>query len=226
MDDRKSYTRGMTDPMKRSSFLVVMVVVFCGAAIAANVSKLSFSPDDPEALVLVEERDGLRGGKMRFVQVDLTTMTQGSAKLVVDKRTVGRLRTTDRGLQTQGEGLLVPKNMSRFSAAKGAPGDYAMVLLEWYNGIGTVREVPRAFPVYRFAAGKANLIRAEMLPPGGGSSNILRYAAARNGSNDDIADAQKVLNEYPALRATVVPAELVGFVKFDGKSVVLAESGK
>ena len=43
--------------MKRS-MLILGLAIFCGTVVAANVSKLSFSPEDPEALVLVEERDG------------------------------------------------------------------------------------------------------------------------------------------------------------------------
>jgi hypothetical protein len=210
--------------MKRAAVLVVMVAVVCGSVLAADVRKLSFSPEDPEALVLVEERDGIRGGTMKFVQVDLAAMTRGTIELTVDKTTRGRLRTADRGLQTKGEGLLVPKNMSRFSAAKGAPGDYALIDFSWNDGIGVKTSAPRnAIPVYRFVAGKANLVTAEMLPLGGGSSNILSYAAARNGSNDDVGDAQKILGEYPSLRATVVPAEVVAYIRFDGKNVVRVE---
>lgn len=213
-------------------------MVFCGTALAANISKVSFTADDPDALVLVEERDGLRGGSLTFVRVDLGSMTRGSARLVVDKTTKGRLRTSDPGLQTKGEGLLIPKNMSRFSAAKGSAGDYALTGFEWYNGIGSRRACPPdGVPVFRFAAGKANLVTTEMLPAGGSSSNILRYAAARNGSNDDVADAQKILNESRNLRGTVVPAELIGYVKFrndrgkasgcsNGKMLVLVKSGK
>jgi hypothetical protein len=134
--------------------------------------------------------------------------------------------------------LFVPKNMSRFSAATGAAGDDALTRFDWYNGVATRSECPPAgVPVFRFAAGKANLVTAEMLPEGGGSSNVLRYSAARNSSNNDVADAQKILNESPVLRGTVVPAELVGYVRFrndrgqesgcsDGKMLVLVESGK
>ena len=186
------------------------------AAVAANVKKLKFSADDPEALVIVEERDGMRGGSLTFIAVDLDAMARSGGKIVVDKTTRGRLRTEDPGLQTKGEGLLIPKNMSRFSAAKGAAGHYALIDFSYYNGLRGVSNCPKeGAPVFRFDAGKANLVNAEALPEGGGSTNILAYAAARNGSNDDLGDAQKVINEYAALRSQVVAAPLVGFVKFD-----------
>ncbi|HEX6375634.1 MAG TPA: hypothetical protein VFZ91_07920 [Allosphingosinicella sp.] len=184
-------------------------------ASAGKLKKMAFSPADPEALVLVEERDGLRGGYFTFVAVDIAAMTRGKAKIVVDKTTAGRLRTANPGLQTKGEGLMVPRNMSRFSAAKGAPGDYALVDFTYGVFGGTVTECGgRAIAVFRFAPGKANLVTAEMLPEGGHSSNILSYRAARNGSNADVADAQAILGEYPNLRGEVVPAEFRGWYQF------------
>jgi hypothetical protein len=221
----------------RFSLVVLGVVAIGGVATAANVKKLQFSPDGGEALVLVEERDGLRGGSMTFVPVDLTTMTRGTVNIEVDKTTRGRLRTSDPGLQTKGEGLMVPKNMSRFSAAKGPAGTYALVGFSYNTGIGSAGACPAdGAPLFRFEPGKANLVPAELLPRGGGSSNILAYSAARNGSNDDLGDAQKILNEYPMLRSTVVIAPIVGFVTFEddkgrrsacskGKKVVLVSQG-
>lgn len=203
----------------RAGLAVLFALGIGSATLAANVKKLEFSPDSTEALVLVEERDGMRGGKLTFVAIDLEAMTRGPEEITVDKTTAGRLRTSDPGLQTKGEGLMIPKNMSRFSAAKGAAGLYALVDFSYYTGIASVRGCPaEGAPVFRFEPGKANLVTAESLPAGGGSSNILAYAAARNGSNDDLGDAQKILNEYPKLRSEVVPAKIVGFVAFeDGK---------
>jgi hypothetical protein len=184
-------------------------------AAAANPKKMTFSPGDPQALVLVEERDGLRGGSFTFVRVDLDAMTRGEEKIVVDKTTAGRLRTANPGLQTKGEGLIVPKNMSRFSAAKGEPGDYALVDFTYGVAGGSVTECGgRAIAVFRFAAGRANLVTAEMLPAGGHSSNILSYRSARSGSNDDVGDAQEILGEYPNLTGQVVPAEFRGWYQF------------
>ena len=194
---------------------------------AANPKKLVFTPDDPQALVLVEERDGLRGGEFTFVEVDLAAMTKGDGEIVVDKTTAGRLRTSDPGLQTKGEGLLVPKNMSRFSAAKGSPGDYALVDFTYGVAGGAVTECGgAAIAVFRFHPGKANLVTAEMLPRGGNSSNILSYAAARNGSNDDVGDARKILGEYPNLRAEVVTAEFLGWYQFRKKKGGVSACGK
>lgn len=213
--------------------IVLGALALSGAAVAADVKKLQFTPEGDEALVLVEERDGLRGGTMTFVPVDLATMTRGAVEIEVDKTTRGRLRTSDPGLQTKGEGLMVPKNMSRFSAAKGPSGHYALVGFSYNTGIGSAEACPReGAPLFRFQPGKANLVPAELLPQGGGSTNILAYAAAKNGSNDDLGDAQKILNEYPRLRSTVVLAPIVGFVTFEdekgrrsacskGKKVVL-----
>lgn len=217
----------------RVGVIVLGALAVSGVAMAADVKKLQFSPDGDDALVMVEERDGLRGGSMTFVRVDLDTMTRGTDALEVDKTTRGRLRTSDPGLQTKGEGLMVPKNMSRFSAAKGPAGTYALVGFSYNTGIGSAGACPGdGAPVFRFAPGKANLVPAELLPQGGGSTNILAYAAAKNGSNDDLGDAQKILNEYPMLRSTVVIAPIVGFVTFEddkgrrsacskGKKVVL-----
>lgn len=217
----------------RAGLFLLFALGIGSAALAANVKKLQFSPDSPEALVLVEERDGMRGGVLTFVSIDLRTMSRGSDKIEVDKTTKGRLRTSDPGLQTKGEGLMIPKDMSRFSASKGAAGYYALVDFSYYTGVGSVRGCPaEGAPLFRFEPGKANLVTAESLPKGGGSSNILAYAAARNGSNEDITDAQKILNEYRKLRSTVGPAQIVGFVKFEdskgrrsacsnGKKVVL-----
>lgn len=217
----------------RKQLILLAALGLGGAALAANVKKLEFSPDSPEALVLVEERDGMRGGQLTFVFVDLETKSRGSVDIVVDKTTAGRLRTSDPGLQTKGEGLMIPKNMSRFSAAKGAAGHYALVGFSYNTGIGSASGCPEAgAPLFRFEPGKANLVTAETMPGGGGSTNILAYSAARSGSNDDLNDAQKILNEYPKLRSEVVLARLVGFVKFEdakgrvsgcskGKKVVL-----
>lgn len=217
----------------RKQLVLLAALGLSGAALAANVKKLEFSPDSPEALVLVEERDGMRGGSLTFVPVDLAARIRGTADIVVDKTTAGRLRTSDPGLQTKGEGLMIPKNMSRFSAAKGAAGYYALVDFSYNTGIGSASGCPKeGAPLFRFEPGKANLVTAESLPGGGGSSNILAYSAARNGSNDDRNDAQKILDEYPKLRSEVVLAPVVGFVMFEddkgrvsgcskGKKVVL-----
>lgn len=217
----------------RAGLVLILALGVGSAAIAANVKKLEFSSDGPDALVLVEERDGIRGGVLTFVAIDLDTMSQGPGEIKVDKTTAGRLRTSDPGLQTKGEGLMVPKNMSRFSAAKGPAGLYALVNFSYNTGIGSASGCPTdGAPLFRFEPGKANLVMAESLPQGGGSSNILSYSAARNGSNDDVPDAQKVLNEYPKMKSTVVAARLVGYVSFEddkgrmsacskGKKVVL-----
>jgi hypothetical protein len=102
-----------------------------------------------------------------------------------------------------------------------------LVEFAYYNGLGMVTRCPaEGAPVFRFEAGKANLVTAEALPRGGGSSNILDYAPARNGSNNDVADAQKILGEYQGLRGEVVPAQMVGFAKFqDAKGRISACSG-
>lgn len=213
--------------IKRVVLIATAVAIGSGAAVTAEVRKLNFSPSDPQALVLVEERDGMRGGTLTFVAVDIQAMKRGSGKIEVGKTTRGQLRTSDPGLQTKGEGLLIPKNMSRFSAVKGAAGHYALVSFDDYNGVGSVSGCPlQGAPVFCFEPGKVNLVAAESLPPGGGSSNILAYALSRNGSNTDVADAQKILNEHATLRGEVVPAQVVSFVKFqDGKGRVSACSG-
>ncbi|MEA3064671.1 MAG: hypothetical protein QOJ27_1117 [Sphingomonadales bacterium] len=196
-------------------------------AAAGKLEKMNFSPDDPQALVLVEERDGLRGGYFTFVRVDLEAMTRGTGKIVVDKTTAGRLRTANPGLQTKGEGLMVPKNMSRFSAAKGAPGDYALVDFTYGVFGGMARECGgKAIAVFRFVPGKANLVTAEMLPEGGHSTNILSYRSARNRSNADVADAQEILGEYPNLKGEVVPAEFRGWYQFRKERGGVAVCGK
>lgn len=198
--------------MKRLVLSCALALAAAAPAAAANPKKLAFSPADPEALVVVEERDGLRGGAFTFVRVDLAAMTKAEGRIVVDKTTAGRLRTANPGLQTRGEGLLVPKNMSRFSAAKGPPGDYALIDFTYGVAGGSVTECTgRAIAVFGFRPGKANLVTAEMLPEGGGSSNILSYAAARNGSNDDVGDAQEILGEYPNIHGEVVLAEFRGW---------------
>ena len=213
---------------------VKKLILFCALACAAaapaaagKLKKLVFAPGDPEALVLVEERDGLRGGFFTFVRVDLEAMAKAEGKIVVDKTTAGRLRTSDPGLQTRGEGLMVPKNMSRFSAAKGAAGDYALADFTYgvFGGFAT-QCGGRAIAVFRFHPGKANLVTAEMLPAGGNSSNILSYAAARNGSNDDVGDAQRILGEYPNLKAEVVPAEFRGWYQFRKEKGGVSACGK
>lgn len=201
--------------MKKLVAFSALAVVAAAPVAAAKPGKLVFSPADPEALVVVEERDGLRGGAFTFLRVDLEAMTKAEGRIVVDKTMAGRLRTANRGLQTKGEGLMVPKNLSRFSAAKGAPGDYALADFTYGVFGGSITECGgKAIPVFRFQAGKANLVTAEMLPKGGGASNILSYAAARNGSNDDVGDARAVLGEYPNLKGEVVPAEFLGWFQF------------
>ena len=207
--------------------LAAAAAVAAGPAGAANPKKMVFSPDDAEALVVVEERDGLRGGEFTFVRVDLAAMTKAEGRIVVDKTTAGRLRTSNPGLQTKGEGLLVPKNMSRFSAAKGAAGDYALVDFTYGVAGGAVTECGgRAIPVFGFRAGKANLVTAEMLPAGGGSSNILSYAAARSGSNDDVGDAREILGEYPNLNGEVAIAEFRGWYQFRKEKGGVSACGK
>lgn len=201
--------------MKNPILFCALALAVATPAAAANPKKLVFSPADPEALVIVEERDGLRGGAFTFVRVDLAAMTKAAGKIVVDKTTGGRLRTSDPGLQTKGEGLLIPRNMSRFSAAKGAPGDYALADFTYGVFGGSMTECGgRAIAVFGFRPGKANLVTAEMLPEGGGSSNILSYSPARSGSNDDLGDARRILGEYPNIRGEVVQAEFRGWYQF------------
>jgi hypothetical protein len=214
--------------MLRKRVLVCALALAAAApAAAAKPGKMSFSPDDPQALVLVEERDGLRGGSFTFVRVDLEAMARRREKIVVDKTTAGRLRTANVGLQTKGEGLLVPRNMSRFSAAKGAPGDYALVDFSYGVFGGSVTECGgKAIAVFRFAPGKANLVTAEMLPKGGHATNILSYRSARNGSNADVADAQSILGEYPNLRGEVVPAQFLGWYQFRKEKGGVSMCGK
>lgn len=213
--------------MRKTILSLALAAIAVAPAFAANPKKLVFAPGDADALVLVEERDGLRGGEFTFVRVDLDAMVKAEGKIVVDKTTAGRLRTSDPGLQTKGEGLLVPKNMSRFSAAKGPPGDYALADFTYGVAGGAVTECGgRAIPVFRFRAGKANLVTAEMLPKGGHSSNILSYAAARNGSNDDVGDAARILREYPNLDGEVVAAEFQGWFQFRTAKGGLSACGK
>lgn len=201
--------------MQKLALFGLIACLVTGPVAAKSIKKMVFSPTDSEALVLVEERDGSRGGAMTFVQVDLAGLTRGDTELIVDKTTDGRLRTANPGLQTRGEGLMIPRNMSRFSVGKGAPGDYALVEFSYYNGIASVSACPAGgVPVFRFRPGQANLVAAEMLPAGGGASNILAYAPAKNGSNADLADAQEILNEHPTLRATVATAEFLGRFAF------------
>lgn len=213
--------------MRAISMVLACAVLGVAPAQAQKVKKLSFSPEDSQALVIVEEREGLRGGFLNFVKVDLAMLRREDSKLVVDKTTNGRLRTTNPGLQTKGEGLMVPKDMSRFSAAKGPAGDYVLVDFT-YGAFGGRAGAcsQRGVPIFRFQPGKANLVTAEMLPGGGGSTNILAYAAARNGSNADLTDAQEILAGYPRLKGEVVAAQFLGWYQFKDDKGNVSGCGK
>jgi hypothetical protein len=213
--------------MKKRILACALAMAAAQPAAAGKPDKMVFSPGDPQALVLVEERDGLRGGSFTFVRVDLGAMAKADGKIVVDKTTAGRLRTANPGLQTKGEGLMVPRNMSRFSAAKGEAGDYALADFTYGVFGGVARACGgRSIAVFRFAPGKANLVTAEMLPKGGNSTNILSYRSARNGSNADVADAQEILGEYPNLKGEVVPAQFLGWFQFRKQSGGVSACGK
>ena len=184
-------------------------------SVAKSIKKVVFSPDDPAALVIVEERQGLHGGSFTFTPVDLTAMRRGDADEEVSKAMDGRLRTANPGLATKGEGLMIPKNMSRFSAAKLPAGDYALTAFSFnmlvYEGFSCFQS---GAPVFRLRPGKGNLISAEMLPAGGGSNTLFKFSAAANGSTNDLADAQDIINEHGGLKVKVVVSEFLGFARF------------
>jgi hypothetical protein len=216
--------------MTSSRFALVAVLLLIATTAGASLKSLQFAQDDPQALVLIEEADGMFNGVVQFVEVDLNAMAIGTRKFSIAKDVLnGRLGTRNKALQTSGEYALWKFAVSRFSGAKRPTGDFALVKYTSPPGpfSQTVACLPDGAPVFRFKPGVANLISEDMLPVNGGSYAFLlahpKYA--RSGSDDDLTDAQSVLDENVGVKAKVAYAELIGFVKFLDKNGKAASCG-
>lgn len=202
-------------------------LAFAAPGAAKSIKKVIFPSAPNDALIVVEERQGMYGGSLEFVRVDLEQLTRDKKILYVSKAMDGRLRTEIPELQTTGEGLMIPKTMSRFSAASTPAGDYALVGFSFsmlvYQGYSCAEH---GAPVFRIKAGTANMISAEMLPSGGGSYSFFKFNPARGGASDDLVDAQRIIDGYPNLKAKLAYAEPIGFVKFQDKKGRIDGCGK
>jgi hypothetical protein len=216
--------------MKLCRLATFFALVAASSVGFASLKTLQFTKDDPQALVLIEEAEGMFNGSVLFVEVDLTSMTVGKRKFSIGKDALnGRLPTKNKGLQTKGEYVLWKLAVSRFSGNRRPAGDFALVKYTGPRGpFGqSYGCLPDGAPVYRFKPGVANLISADMVPSNGGSFPILTHPEyARNGSNDDLPDAQSVLDENPGVKAKVVFAEILALVQFRDKKGKAVDCGE
>ena len=171
-----------------------------------------FDSSSSLAMIVVEEKDGLQGGIMTFTPVDLQSKTSSGNSVSISKREDNRLRTSNKSLQTKGDGLLIAQNMSRFSPETVNPGFYAITGFSFATGLGVSGGCPKGFTnVYEVKAGQINVINSDTLTDGS-SSNILTYGSGLQVSTK--ADLEEILSEYPTINAKVVTAPVVANISF------------
>lgn len=198
--------------------LLAVALTLPVAVAAGSFGSLVFDQNDPETIVMAEEAEGMRGGEMRFIEIDPVNLAILRHKFGVSKEPLhGRLKTRNEALQVSGEDLIW-SGFSRFSATKKPAGVYAFDEMIWP---GAALECPYfATPLFRFKAGTANLVPISALPLdnyaaprpftemiSGETEHYRRYSAG-----ETLADAQTVLDERPGIKAKVEYAEVLGFV--------------
>ena len=182
---------------------------------ATGPKNIPFDSSSEQAMLVVEEKDGLQGGVMYFTPVDLQSKTVIGEGVSISKREDNRFRTSNKSLQTKGDGLIVAQNMTRFSPATVTPGYYALTNFWFATGIGTTSGCPNgATNVYQAKRGQINIVESNTLPAGS-SSNILKYGSGFQTSST--ADLKMILTEYPAIVADVVTAPVVANISFIDK---------
>lgn len=195
------------------------------AVAAGSFGSLVFDQNDPEAIVMAEESEGLRGGEMRFIEIDPAGLTILKHKFGISKELLsGRLKTKIESLRMDDENPLWT-GYSRFSGTKKPAGVYAFDEIKWDGGSNR-RCLSFATPVFRFKPGAANLIPVSAVPVEGQSSDqmvrdlIFNHGEPPkfrgNGEANSLVDAQAVLDERPGIKAKVEYAEVLGFVAWKG----------
>jgi hypothetical protein len=208
------------------------LICLLGVPTSANAQSLkgeTFSATDSEAIVLIEEKDGMRDGTVGFQFVDLDQMKVLKRKFGIKKVAWfgHRLVTSYPELKTISG--IYKTNASRFSGTKQAAGLVALTSYSFPSSFGG-RDgrgcLPTGFPVYRLKPGVANLIDAAILPPEGPSEGLKLLGLIKlfpkpgfkvSGRDEAIADARRILSEYAGIKAEVAPAELVGLYTFKTK---------
>lgn len=192
-------------------------------AALAGLGQGPFTASDPQAVIMVEEYDGMRGGEMLFIEIDPVAMTVLKRNFGIRKEIfTDRLKTKVKELQTVGENPIWT-GFSRFSAIKRPAGVFAFEELKWDTQFGNNTQcMAIATPVFRFKAGTANLIPVSALPLGGYANGeplaqLIFYGGKgprfrRSGEGDSLVDAQTILDERPAIKAKVEYAEVLGYV--------------
>lgn len=195
------------------------------AVAAGSFGSLIYTQDDPEAIVMTEESEGLRGGEIRFIEVDPAGPALLKRKFGVSKELfTGRLKTKNEALQMDDENPIWT-GYSRFSGTRKPAGVFTLDEVTWDGGAN--RKCPDfATPVFRFKPGVANLVPPAAIPIEGSaeaqplSDLILQHGEApnfsHNGAADSLRDAQAVLDERPGIKAKVEYAEVVGFIAWKG----------
>ena len=195
------------------------------AVAAGSFGSLIYTQEDPEAIVMTEESEGMRGGEMRFIEIDPVGLTILKRKFGVSKEMLtGRLKTKIEDLQMDDENPIWT-GYSRFSGTKKPAGVYALDEVKWDGGSN--RKCPNfATPVFRFKPGVANLVPVSAIPIEGSAAAqpladlILHHGEVpkfrRNGEGDSLLDAQAVLDERAGIKAKVEYAEVLGYVAWKG----------
>jgi len=183
---------------------------------ATGPKNIPFDTSSEQAMLVVEEKDGLQGGVMHFTPVDLQSKTVVGETISISKRDDNRFRTSNKALQTKGDGLMVAKNMTRFSPATVTPGYYALTNFWFATGLGTVSGCPEGSTnVYQAKRGQISIVESNTLPAGS-SSNILKYGSGFQTSST--ADLKTILSEYPEIVGDVAIAPVVANISFIDKN--------
>lgn len=192
-------------------------------SLSAGISKLTFSPSDPQAIVLVEEMRGLELGQMRFEPVDPVAPKIVNGSFLLDKGVwSGRLKTAFPELQD----YALPSfysGYSTFSGIRRPAGVYAFTEQLMINSPDGGRQCPKAaMPVFRFKPGVVNLVPNAVFPIGGHANFMdhgglfFRQKVPENyriaGTPDSLASARRVIGERPGITAPVEYAEFLGYV--------------
>jgi len=201
--------------IKYSTFVGSISLAVLLSGCATGPKNIPFDSSSEQAMLVVEEKDGLQGGVMSFTPVDLQSKTVAGKTISISKRDDNRFRTSNKSLQTKGDGLMVAKNMTRFSPATVTPGYYALTHFWFATGVGTASGCPEGSTnVYEVKRGQVNIIESRTLPAGS-SSNILKYGSGFQSSST--ADLKMILTEYPAIVGDVVTAPVVASISFIDK---------
>jgi hypothetical protein len=202
----------------------------CGVALALTACTTTISRGEGfsgEAGVsyVVIVADGMRTGA---IQTHDFTLQRVDLTASVFLREFAYVRFGHKHISGGGDEFPKPEMMAasfRFAGRKLAPGDYALVVHEVYDSLGTMamRQVncySHGAAIYRFREGAINIVRL------GPSFDLSLRAIEVTDPAPIEMQVTQVLASYPKMTAPRVVAKLLGSARFDGGKKTCNTSGR